>query len=411
MRILLLSLSILFLAGCAVKEVAPKPKEEIVKPEEKKVPPLQKSEKKPSEIVKYTPTNGFYQALERSIEYYEKMSKKEANFNFYDQNYTAKEMAHSLRIFKDISKLPKEEFLKKLDEEFLVYESKNDKNSSLITGYYSPILKGSFTRSEKYNAPLYPLPKDLITADLKQFPVANSVRDIAGKVEDRKLVPYYTREEIEKGALKEKPLMYLDNKVDAFLLEVQGSGIVEIDGKKYYVGYAGKNGHPYTSIGKIVYEEKLMDPSKINMQTIKEFLDSNETMRDYVLNKNKSFVFFKINKEPGIFGNINVALTAKESVAMDSELLPKGALCYIKTEVPKKLNGLAVVPKTEREPFEKFFMIQDTGGAIRGGGRVDIYFGEGEEALFYAGQTASKGEVYLLVAKKENLKNSNGNSK
>jgi membrane-bound lytic murein transglycosylase A len=127
-------------------------------------------------------------------------------------------------------------------------------------------------------------------------------------------------------------------------------------------------------------------------------------MRDYVLNKNKSFVFFKINKEPGIFGNISVALTAKESVAMDSELLPRGALCYIKTEIPKKLNGLAVVPKTEREPFEKFFMIQDTGGAIRGGGRVDIYFGEGEEALFYAGQMASKGEVYLLVAKKENLK-------
>jgi membrane-bound lytic murein transglycosylase A len=339
------------------------------------------------------------------------MSKKEANFNFYDQNYTAKEMAESLRIFKDISKLPKEEFLKKLDEEFLVYESKNDKNSSLITGYYTPILKGSFTRSEKYNAPLYPLPKDLITVDLKQFPVANSVRDIAGKIEDRKLVPYYTREEIEKGALKEKPLLYLDNKVEAFLLEVQGSGIIEIDGKKYYVGYAGKNGHPYTSIGKIVYEEKLIEPSKINMQTIKEFLDSNETMRDYVLNKNKSFVFFKINKEPGIFGNISVALTAKESVAMDSELLPRGALCYIKTEVPKKLNGLAVVPKTEREPFEKFFMIQDTGGAIRGGGRVDIYFGEGEEALFYAGQTASKGEVYLLVAKKENLKNSNGSNR
>ncbi len=411
MRILLLSLLGLFIAGCAVKEAAPKPKEEIVKPEEKRVPPLQKSDKKPSEIVKYTPTESFYQALERSIGYYEKMSKKEANFNFYDQNYTAKEMAGSLKIFKEISKLPKEEFLKKLDEEFLVYESKNDKNSSLITGYYAPVLKGSFTKSQKYNAPLYPLPKDLITADLKQFPVANSVRDIAGKVEDRRLVPYYTREEIEKGALKERPLLYLDNKVEAFLLEVQGSGIIEIDGKKHYIGYAGKNGHPYTSIGKIVYEEKLLEPSKINMQTIKEFLDSNETMRDYVLNKNKSFVFFKINKEPGIFGNIGVALTAKESVAMDSELLPRGALCYVKTEVPKKLNGLAVVPKTEREPFEKFFMVQDTGGAIRGGGRVDIYFGEGEEALFYAGQTASKGEVYLLVVKKENLKNSNGNNR
>jgi membrane-bound lytic murein transglycosylase A len=413
MKILHLLLPLLLLTGCAIKETVPSAKKEEPKKQEevRKIAPLEKSLKKPSEIVQNTPQKSFYGALENSIGYYEKLSKKNANFNFYDQNYTASEMAESLKLFRAISKLPKADFLQKLDEEFVVYESKNDKNSSLITGYYAPMLKGSFKKTEKYNAPIYPLPKDLITADLKQFSVANSVRDIAGKVEGRALVPYYTREEIEKGALKEKPLLYLDNKVDAFLLEVQGSGIIECDGKKHYVGYAGKNGQPYTSIGKIVYEEKLMEPSRINMQTIKEFLDSNATMRDYVLNKNKSFVFFKLNDKEGIFGNISVALTAKESVAMDSELIPRGALAYIKTEVPKKLNGLSVVPKTEREPFEKFFMVQDTGGAIRGGGRVDIYFGEGDEALFYAGQTASKGEVYLIVAKKEAIKNKNGSEK
>ncbi|MDD3467008.1 MAG: 3D domain-containing protein, partial [Campylobacterales bacterium] len=89
---------------------------------------------------------------------------------------------------------------------------------------------------------------------------------------------------------------------------------------------------------------------------------------------------------------------------MDSELLPRGGICYVNTVVPKKLNGLETVARSEREPFEKFLMVQDTGGAIRGGGRVDIYFGEGDEALFYAGQTASKGSVYLLVAKKDKLK-------
>lgn len=403
MRNIVLFVIALLFAGCAPKQERI-PESIAIKPTEKpKIQPLAKSEKKPSEIVRVTPDGEFYKALEHSIRYYEKMSKKEAIFNFYDQNYTAQEMSNSLKLFREISKLAKEEFLSRLDSDFIVYESKNEHNSSLITGYYAPILKGSFTKTAKYNAPLYPLPKDLISVDLKKFPTANSVRDIAGRIDNRELVPYYTREEIEKGALKEKPLLYLDNKVDAFLLEVQGSGIVEIDGTKYYVGYAGKNGHPYTSIGKIIYEEKLIEPSRINMQTIKEFLDTNETMRDYVLNKNKSFVFFKLNKQEGVFGNISVPLTAKESVAMDSELLPKGALCYIKTEVPKKINGLEVVPKSEREPFEKFFMIQDTGGAIRGGGRVDIYFGEGEEALFYAGQTASKGEVYLIVAKKERL--------
>ncbi len=404
MKIWIFAAVAFLLAGCAPKvekAVSTTPSVKVI--EKPKIAPLAKSGKKPSEIVQILPTQEFYKALDYSIGYYEKVSKKNENFVFADQNYTALQMADSLRLFKEIAKLPKDEFLSRLDKDFTVYESKNENNSSLITGYYAPVLKGSFTKTEKYNVPLYPLPKDIVIAKLKKFPTAKSIRDIAGKVENSELVPYYTREEIAKGALKEKPLLYLDNKVDAFLLGVQGSGIVEIDGKKHYVGYAGKNGHPYTSIGKIVYEEKLIDPSKINMQTIKEFLDANETMRDYVLNKNKSFVFFKLNSTEGIFGNISVPLTAKESVAMDSELLPRGALAYIKTEVPKKINGLDVVPRSEREPFEKFFMIQDTGGAIRGGGRVDIYFGEGEEALFYAGQTASKGEVYLIVAKKERL--------
>jgi membrane-bound lytic murein transglycosylase A len=393
----LLTLLALLIAGCA-------PKSEIPKEKAPSVPPLVKSEVKPSTVMKNMPTKEFFAALDNSIGYYKKMSTKNATFNYANESYTANEMIESLKLFKKIAALSKDEFFAALDDEFDVYESKNDKNSALITGYYAPVLHGSFVKSEKFYAPLYPLPKDLVTADLKKFPTANSVRDISGKVENKELIPYYTREEIEKGALGEKPLMYLDSKVEAFLLEIQGSGIIEVDGKKYYVGYAGKNGHPYTSIGKVITEEKLMDSDKINMQNIKKFLESNATMRDYVLNKNKSFVFFKINDKDGIFGNISVPLTAKESVAMDSELLPRGGICYVNTVVPKKINGLETVARSEREPFEKFFMVQDTGGAIRGGGRVDIYFGEGDEALFYAGQTASKGSVYLLVAKKNKLK-------
>lgn len=387
-------------AGCAVKQ----PETKKPAAEAEAVPPLTKSSQAPSSIVANMPTKAFFGALNNSITYYERFLGKEANFTYCDQNYTAEEMIDSLKLFEKLSKLPKEQFFKKLDDDFDLYESKNDKNSALITGYYAPVLNGSFEKTEKFNAPIYPLPSDIITADLRKFKVAHSIRDIVGRIEGKELVPYYTREEIENGALKEKPLLYLESKVDAFLLGVQGSGIVDIDGKKYYIGYAGKNGRPYTSIGKIVYKEKLIDPSKINMQTIKAYLENNKTMCDHVLLQNKSFVFFKINKKEGVFGNIAVPLTAKESVAMDSKLIPKGGIAYIKTEIPKKLNGLAVVPRTAREPFEKFFMVQDTGGAIRGGGRVDIYFGEGPEALFYAGQTASKGIVYLLVAKKKALK-------
>ena len=391
---------ILLFAGCAVKEekITP-PKKEVTKKQ-----PIQKSTKKPSEAITAAPTPEFFRALDLSVGYYDRLSKKNTLFNYGDQNYTAAQMRDSLLLFKKYAaSMDKEALLAKLDQDFLLYESKNEKDSALLTGYYAPMLKGSLTKSDEFYAPLYPYPQDLITADLKRFPTSNSVRDIAGKIEGKSLVPYYTREEIDNGALKEKPLLYLSSKVDAFLLEVQGSGIIEVDGVKRYVGYAGKNGHPYTSIGKVIADEKLMNSDKVNMQTMKEFLEENPKIRDYVLNKNKSYVFFKFNEKEGIFGNIGLSLTAKESVAMDNELLPKGALAFIKTVVPKKIEGQKVVARTEREPFEKFVMVQDTGGAIRGGGRVDIYFGEGDEALFYAGQTASKGEVYLLVAKKESL--------
>ena len=399
-QIAALTAVILLFAGCAVKEekITP-PKKEVTKKQ-----PIQKSTKKPSEAITAAPTPEFFRALDLSVGYYDRLSKKNTLFNYGDQNYTAAQMRDSLLLFKKYAaSMDKEALLAKLDQDFLLYESKNEKDSALLTGYYAPMLKGSLTKSDEFYAPLYLYPQDLITADLKRFPTSNSVRDIAGKIEGKSLVPYYTREEIDNGALKEKPLLYLSSKVDAFLLEVQGSGIIEVDGVKRYVGYAGKNGHPYTSIGKVIADEKLMNSDKVNMQTMKEFLEENPKIRDYVLNKNKSYVFFKFNEKEGIFGNIGLSLTAKESVAMDNELLPKGALAFIKTVVPKKIEGQKVVARTEREPFEKFVMVQDTGGAIRGGGRVDIYFGEGDEALFYAGQTASKGEVYLLVAKKESL--------
>ena len=399
-QIAALTAVILLFAGCAVKEekITP-PKKEVTKKQ-----PIQKSTKKPSEAITAAPTPEFFRALDLSVGYYDRLSKKNTLFNYGDQNYTAAQMRDSLLLFKKYAaSMDKEALLAKLDQDFLLYESKNEKDSALLTGYYAPMLKGSLTKSDEFYAPLYPYPQDLITADLKRFPTSNSVRDIAGKIEGKSLVPYYTREEIDNGALKEKPLLYLSSKVDAFLLEVQGSGIIEVDGVKRYVGYAGKNGHPYTSIGKVIADEKLMNSDKVNMQTMKEFLEENPKIRDYVLNKNKSYVIFKFNEKEGIFGNIGLSLTAKESVAMDNELLPKGALAFIKTVVPKKIEGQKVVARTEREPFEKFVMVQDTGGAIRGGGRVDIYFGEGDEALFYAGQTASKGEVYLLVAKKESL--------
>lgn len=404
---------VLFFAGCAQKEppafltTKQNQKTTIVEPQPK-IKPIVLSDKNASDVVDRTkiPDKDLMNALEKSIAYYRKISPT-TQFSFDTTTYSAHEMMMSLKLFQKIVEenagSPKN-FLQHLDDSFDVYESKNTKKSALITGYYAPVLSGSFVKTNEYTVPLYPMPQDLITARLKKFALAHSRHDIEGRLVGDEMIPYYTREQINAGALKEKPILYIHSKIDAFLLGVQGSGIIEVDGKKYYVGYAGKNGQPYTSIGKVIYNEKLMDPDKINMQSIKAFLEQNSSLQDYILNQNKSYVFFKFNKQPGVFGSLGVALTAKASVAMDNDLMPKGALCYIKTSVPKKIDGLFVVPRSEREPFEKFFVVQDTGGAITGGGRVDIYFGEGDEGLFYAGQTASRGEVYFLVAKKEALK-------
>lgn len=376
-----------------------------------KVKPISKIEKPDFYQIFKTHPKGddrFLNALNLSKSYYLKNGVQKNIFTYDDINYTGAQMLSSMVLFEKLLNENEslEQFVSKLEENFDVFESKNEKNSTLITGYYAPILKGSFEKSEKYSAPIYPVPDKLVTANLKKFSQSLPNREIIGVVNEKEFIPFYSREEIENGAIIEtQPLMYLQNKIDSFFLEVQGSGIVETeDGQKYYVGFAGKNGRPYSSIGNVFAKEKLIPSDKINMQTIKDYMLNNPSSIQRILNTNESYVFFKINTKEGVFGNIQLPLTAKHSIAMDSQLMPKGGLVYIKTAIPYKKNeSETVVPRSQREPFEKFFFTQDTGGAIRGGGRVDIYFGEGDEAFFYAGQMAGKGDIYLLVAKKDKI--------
>jgi len=393
----------LLFTGCTQKELAkldtkPTPIKPLVKVQNPDFTSLIKVHPKEDE--------DFFKALGLSKEYYSKKSIQSSLFKYDDVTYTGKEMLESLALFEQIAKTSAtyEEFIAGISASFDVYESKNEKNSSLITGYYAPMLKGSFSKNEKYGAPLYPVPKELITANLKKFSDTLPKKELVGRVEASEYKPYYTRAEIESGALNgTEPLLYLENKIDSFFLEIQGSGIVETDdGQKLYVGYAGRNGKPYSSIGKVISEEKLIPSDSINMYSIREYLLANPEEAKRIMNKNESYVFFKLHDKAGIYGNLNLPLIGKQSVAMDSELMPKGSLAYIKTAIPyKKDPSETAIPRSQREPFEKFFMVQDTGGAIKGGGRVDIYFGEGDEAFFYAAQMAGRGDVYLIVAKKQ----------
>ena len=416
-NIFLATIVILIVTGCTDKRpvlIKTEDVEKIVVPKETQplVKPIKKIENPIfSEIIKSDPKDdeNFSKALSHSKEYYSKPTVLQSTFTYDDQNYTGKQMLESLELFERITDGSKtyEEFIEQLSENFDVYESKNSKNSALVTGYYAPLLRGSLEKTDKYNVPLYPVPSDIITANIKNFSSSLPSKEIVGRIDGKEMVPYYTRGQIESGALHDtKPLIYVDSKIDAFFLEVQGSGSVALEnGERVNIGFAGKNGRPYSSIGNVFWKSKLIPSDKINMQTIKEYLTENTDMQSKIFNENESFVFFQIRQKAGVFGNIQVPLTAKTSVAMDNSLMPKGSLVYIKTKIPYKKNPKDnAVPREQREALEKFFIVQDTGGAIRGGGRVDIYFGEGDDAFFYAGQMAdSKASVYLLVAKKEIL--------
>jgi membrane-bound lytic murein transglycosylase A len=423
-RVVLGVLSALLLVGCSVKidvppviappTVKPTPvPEPIVAPKLEPIKPIKKIENPDfASVIKVHPKNDeeFFKALKISKEYYSKKSIQNATFKYDDANYTGKEMLASFELFEILAKTSAsyEDFIVSLKTHFDLYESKNEKNSSLITGYYAPVLKGSLIKTERYSSPLYPVPKELVTANLKKFSESLPKKELVGRVEMSEYKPFFTRAEIENGALETtKPLLYLENKIDSFFLEVQGSGIVlSDDGNRLHVGYAGKNGRPYSSIGKVFTEEGLVDSDKVNMYSIREYLMSNPDKVSRILNINESFVFFKLHDKAGIYGNINLPLTAKQSVAMDSDLIPKGSLVYIKTAIPYRKSATdTAIPRSQRESYEKFFVVQDTGGAIRGGGRVDMYFGEGDEAFFYAAQMAGRGDIYLIVAKKSTEEN------
>jgi len=411
----ILVVAIFIFTGCATKEP---PKDKVVAKAitKESVRPIRKLQNYDfSSIITTDPKDDpeFFKALEESKQYYSKKSIQESTFIYDDQNYTGKEMFKSLELFEKIAKESVDygQFIKNISENFDIYETKNEKGYALITGYYAPMLKGSPVKSEKYSVPLYPVPENLISVNLQKFSNSLPKKELIGRLDGNELVPFYSREEIENGALKDtKPIMYVQNKIDAFFLELQGSGTIEDDdGHAYHIGYANRNGRAYNSIGNLFWKENLIDSDKINMQTMREYILKHPESESKILNTNESYVFFRLKDRAEIIGNLGLPLTAKESVAMDSNLIPKASLVFIKLAIPyKKAPTDTAVPRSQRKEMEKFFLVQDTGGAIKGGGRVDIYFGEGDEAFFYAGQTASRGLVYLIVAKKNTIAEKNG---
>lgn len=265
--------------------------------------------------------------------------------------------------------------------------------SGMITGYYEPLLYGSRTKSDKYRYPLYAEPSDLLTIDLSSVYPELKHKRLRGRLEGNKVVPYFSRADIEKPdtqtALKDKVLVWVNDPVEVAFLHIQGSGQVQLDtGETVRVGYANQNGYPFRSVGRYLIQQRILTPAQTSLQGIRAWAQKNPDKIETLLNFNPSYVFFRelpLNL-PGPLGSLGVPLTAEYSMAIDRRVIPLGMPVYLSTTWPNTNRSL-----------NRLMMAQDTGGAINGGVRADFYWGFGDEALKYAGVMKQQGQMWVLL--------------
>ena len=253
----------------------------------------------------------------------------------------------------------------------------------LFTAYYSPVIAGSLTPSDTYAVPLLKLPQDLVNVRLSDFGLDK--QRLVGKVEKGYLKPYLNRAQIERQKPdKSDVLLWLNDSADKFFLQVQGSGNVQLpDGKIMHVGYAGNNGHNYVPIGRILLQQgELVD---VSMQTIRDWMEKNPDRNQWLMNQNPRYIFFDFADEGAITAQ-GVPATSQRTLAVDPKYVPLGMLVWLDTRL--SANG---------ERFARLMVAQDTGSAIKGPARGDIYMGFGKEAALLAGPQQEPGKLYVLI--------------
>lgn len=277
-----------------------------------------------------------------------------------------------------------------LKDWFTAYEVVSGTGPGLFTGYYEPELEGALTHKSGYDTPLLERPADLVLVNLGDWRSALNGERIAGRLRGGRLVPYESRAEIEAGALAEnaKPLLWLKDPVDAFFLHIQGSGLVKLDdGSSLRVGYDGNNGHIYFPIGRYLVESGEIDRDKVSLQTIREWLNRNPGQMQAVMNRNPSYIFFRKIQGDGPIGAEGVALTEGRSLAVDRRYIPLGVPIWLDVDYPDERG----------QPLRRLVVAQDTGGAIRGAVRGDVFWGHGAAAAEKAGPMAAEGRYFVLL--------------
>lgn len=277
-----------------------------------------------------------------------------------------------------------------------VVRGEDGEREGLITGYYEPLLQGSRRRTAVYRYPVYARPDDLLVVDLGSLYNDLKGRRLRGRlVKGHRVVPYFSREQIEDGKknLQAKEIAWVKDPIGLFFLHIQGSGRIQLrDGTTLAVSYADQNGHPYVAIGRYLVKKGYIDKDDISMQSIRAWLQANPDQAEDLMLSNPSYVFFTARPANGGGppGSLNVPLTPERSIAVDPDFIPLGSPVWLDTTLP-------AAEGEEAPGYRRLTFAQDTGGAIQGAVRADVFWGQGQRAEDYAGRMKQPGELYVMV--------------
>jgi membrane-bound lytic murein transglycosylase A len=341
-------------------------------------------------------------AVRRNLEYLDRLAP-ETVFHYGPHDFTCQHVRESYEAFLHLlSKgLDEHQLSREIRKAFQIYRATGRVGNRhvLFTGYFEPIYEGSLVPDKTFKYPLYRPPDDMIKIDLSLFNEKFKGEKIVARIKGKKILPYYSRYQIEaEKALKGKRLeiAWLKDPLDVAFLHIQGSGRLKLpNGKDLLVNYQASNGQPYRSIGRYMMERGYMAREEMSMQAIRKYLTENPEVLDEVLNYNPSYVFFQ-RVEDGPLGSLNVLLTPGRSIALDSKIFPKGALGFISCQKPLVNDQGDVIGWTK---FSRFVLNQDSGGAIKGAGRADIFWGSGLYAELASGHLQHDGNLYILIKK------------
>lgn len=341
-------------------------------------------------------------AIERSLQYYNRI--KHPSFYFGEREIPVSELRASLAAFREIirSADPDEVKLKKIRErfEFVASPGQDGRGTVIFTGYYVPVLEGSRFRTDRYRYPLYRKPDDLVIVNTGKRNSRNGTEPLIGRMERGELVPYYTRDEIDRrGVLAGRRLefVWVDDPVALYSLHVQGSGKIRLtDGRVIMVSYAQSNGRPFRSLSRALIEKGKMNAQEVSYPRVQQYLRDNPGELTDLFSYNDRYIFFReVERKP--MGSLEVPVTSGRTIATDPDVFPKGALAFIRTRKPV-FDARGQI--SQWIPFSRFVLNQDTGAAIKGPGRADLFCGEGPGAERLAGSFSEKGEIYILIRKR-----------